>query len=79
MAPIVHRLEQRYAGQIEFVYLDVDDERVWPLMEEFNTLGLPHFFLLDAEGNIVDQWLGPIPEEKFVRVFEAFLAGELEY
>jgi thioredoxin-like negative regulator of GroEL len=73
MMPIVHGLEQRYDGQIEFVYLDTDDPAVAPFMEEMEMIARPHFYLLDAQGNIVDQWLGPIKEEQFVRVFDELL------
>lgn len=76
MKPVVHRLEQRYDGQIEFVYLDTDDRAVAPFMEEMEMIARPHFYLLDAEGNIVDQWLGPIKEEVFAHAFDAALATE---
>jgi len=74
MKPVVHRLEQRYDGKIEFVYLDTDDPAVAPFMDEMDMIARPHFYLLDAEGNIVDQWLGPIKEEVFVQAFDAALA-----
>jgi len=30
----------------------------------------PHFFLLDGEGNILNQWVGSVPAEDFRAVFE---------
>jgi len=73
MAPIVHGLESEYAGQINFVYLDIDDDR----NDEFkNQLGFryqPQFFLLDGEGNIIQQWVGPVTEDQFREAFETAL------
>lgn len=58
MAPVVHRLEANYSDRIHFVYLDIDD----PMNENFMyALGYkyqPHFFLLDGQGDILNQWLG---------------------
>lgn len=62
MAPIVHQLEARYGEEINFIYLDIDD----PATKELKlTLGYriqPHFFLLDQEGKIIEQWVGLVKE-----------------
>jgi hypothetical protein len=34
----------------------------------------PHIFLLDAEGRIINEWVGPVTEQAFVEAFEAALA-----
>ena len=69
MAPIVHGLEAEFAGDINFVYLDIDD----PENEKFlNQLGFryqPHFLLLDGNGEIIQQWLGPVTAEVFRESF----------
>lgn len=73
MAPIVHQLEARYGEEINFVYLDIDD----PATKEFKlTLGYqiqPHFFLLDQEGEIIEQWIGLVKESEFESVIQAVL------
>jgi hypothetical protein len=65
MAPIVHGLEVEYFGLVNFVYLDRDD----PKNEEFlKTLGFqyqPHFILVNGEGEILQQWLGPVTADEF--------------
>lgn len=70
----MHRLEQRYAGKIKFVYLDIDDPAVKPLMREINLLGHPYFVLLDAQGEIVDEWYGVVTEKQLTRAFDRMLA-----
>lgn len=73
MAPIVHGLEVEYYNQINFVYLNIED----PLNDQFKVqLGYryqPHFFLIDGEGNILEQWLGPVTEEDFRGTFDQYL------
>jgi hypothetical protein len=70
MAPIVHGLESEYYGQINFVYLDVDD----PANASFKkTLGYkyqPHFMLIDGEGRVLQQWLGPVSAEDLRTAFD---------
>ena len=70
MAPIVHGLEAEYSGQVRFSYLDIDD----PANDEFKSaLGFryqPQFFLLDGEGNILQQWAGSASAEDFKAAFD---------
>ena len=74
MAPVVHGLEAEYFGQINFVYLDIDN----PANEDFKSqLGFryqPKFFLIDGEGNILQQWAGIVGADSFRQTFEQALA-----
>jgi len=58
MAPVVHGLEQKYAGQIRFVYLDIDDPETAPFKRQLGYRVQPHFFLLDGDGVVLREWLG---------------------
>ena len=73
MAPVVHGLESEYYGKVQFSFLDIDD----PANNEFKqTLGFryqPHFFLLDGNGDIVQQWVGSVSADEFRTSFEANL------
>ena len=73
MAPMVHGLEAQYAGRIKFTYLDADD----PLTQDFQrTLGFyyqPEVYLLDAEGNVLQKWVGFTSQEEFEAVFAQYL------
>jgi hypothetical protein len=70
MAPVVHGLEQQWGDRINFVYLDIDDPDTTPFKREFGYIYQPHFLLLDGEGQIVKQWIGPVSEDAFVSAFE---------
>jgi thioredoxin-related protein len=62
LAPVVHGLEQRWSGQVTFVYLDIDDPRTNEFKREFGYVVQPHIFLLDGEGDVLEQWIGYVEE-----------------
>lgn len=74
MAPIVHGLEDKYKGQMNFVYLDIDDPNTQLFKESLAYYYQPHVFLLDAEGNIIQQWIGYVQQAEL----EAALVSALE-
>lgn len=73
MAPIVHGLEAEFAGQINFVYLDLEDPDNEQFLKELGFRYQPHFLLLDGDGDIIQQWLGPVTAEQFREAFNANL------
>ena len=58
MAPVVHGLEAKYAGQVDFVYLDIDDPNTTPFKSQLGYLYQPHLYLMDGDGNVLMQWVG---------------------
>ena len=73
MAPIVHGLEVEYFNRVNFVYLDIDD----PVNSEYLTkIGYryqPHFFLIDGQGAVLQQWLGPVEAGDFRSAIDSYL------
>jgi thioredoxin-related protein len=73
MAPVVHGLEAEYYDRVTFTFLDIDD----PANEEFKSaLGFraqPQFFLLDENGEIIQQWLGRVNADDFRAAFDTTL------
>ena len=73
MAPVVHGLEAEYYKKVKFSFLDIDD----PANEAFkSTLGFrgqPQFFLLDENGEILQQWFGSVSADDFRAAFDAAL------
>lgn len=74
MEPIVHGLEAEYSNAIGFVFLDVDDKRNDDFKKELGYRYQPHFFLLDGEGVIIQQWIGAVSEEELRAAFERVLS-----
>lgn len=70
---MVDGLEREYGEQIEFVYLNIDDPSTAAAKEKYGYRYQPHFFLVDANGEVVQEWLGPVKREQFVQAFEMVL------
>jgi thioredoxin-related protein len=75
MEPIVHGLEDEYSGKLDFVYYDIDAAESSEAMREYNFRVQPHFILLNAEGDIIQEWFGSVPVEQFIAAFEEVLAN----
>ena len=73
MAPIVHGLEVDYFGTIKFLYLDIDDPENSYYLKELGFRYQPQFILLDGEGNILQQWLGPVSAADFRVAFDSYI------
>lgn len=58
MAPVVHGLEEKWGDQVEFIFLDIDDQATSEFKRQLGYQYQPHVFLLDAEGNLLQQWIG---------------------
>ena len=67
---MVHGLEVEYFDKIDFVYLDIDDSRTDEFKRMLGYRVQPHLFLLDGEGNIIQQWLGITPESDLRMAFD---------
>lgn len=73
MAPMVHRLEAEYYGRVIFTYLDADDSRTDAFKSQLGFFYQPEFYLLDANGNLIEKLVGPVSEETFREVLDANL------
>ena len=73
MAPMVHGLEAEYFGRVKFSYLDADD----PNTDSFQrTLGFayqPELYLLDADGKVLQKFIGFTSEEQLRSIFDQYL------
>lgn len=74
MAPIVHGLEEKYRDQIVFTYLNIDDNETQKFKEALGYVYQPHIFLLDENGEVIQQWVGYVQQADL----EAALVRALE-
>ncbi len=75
MAPKVHSLEALYGSRMNFVYLDIDDPAN---VGSQKALGYryqyqPQFFLLDANGKTLGQWIGLVNADELRSAIETAL------
>lgn len=67
----MHGLERDWRHQIHFAYLDIDDPQTMPFKQALGYQYQPHLFLLDADGNIIQQWVGYVTADQLTSAFEA--------
>lgn len=73
MAPMVHGLEAKYFGRIQFTYLDADDPRTADFQRTFGFYYQPEVYLLDPNGIVLQKWVGYTSEEEFESVFAQYV------
>lgn len=73
MAPTMSRLEAEYADRLNFVYLDIDNPSTRDFQRQLGFRYQPHYFLLDASGKIIRQWLGQVTFDEFAVVLDGVL------
>ncbi|HET9909974.1 MAG TPA: hypothetical protein VFQ23_25220 [Anaerolineales bacterium] len=73
MAPMVHGLEAKYFGKIIFSYLDADDPNTFDFQRTLGFYYQPEIYLLDANGNLLQKWVGYTSEQEFETVFAQYI------
>ena len=73
MAPMVHGLEAKYYGKIKFSYLEISNPENQDFIKYLNFQYRPSFYLLDAEGKILNQWIGYQTQDQFEQVFAQYV------
>lgn len=68
MAPILEKLEKRYAGRAAVIFLDVQEDR--SLIKRFGLSAIPTQIFFDKEGKGVLRHRGFMSEEAIVEQFE---------
>lgn len=72
--PIVHGLEKKYQGRIDFVYLHVGEPRTADVKARLGFKSTPHIILLRADGTKVQEWIGEVQEHQLATGLDALLA-----
>ena len=70
---MVHGLEAKYFGKIKFTYLDADDSQTQDFQHTLGFYYQPEVYLLDANGNVLQKWIGNTTEDEFEAVFAQYL------
>ncbi|MBO8231267.1 thioredoxin [Prochlorococcus marinus str. MU1402] len=75
MAPKVSTLKEEYEKDINFVFLNVDNQKWDNYIRKFNVNGIPQVNLFDRKGNLISTFIGKQEEIK-IRESLADLKGE---
>ncbi|WP_288246927.1 thioredoxin domain-containing protein [uncultured Prochlorococcus sp.] len=73
MAPQVSSLKDEYEKDINFVFLNVDNQKWGNYIQKFSVNGIPQVNLFDKKGNLISTFIGKQDEKKlreFIKNFE---------
>ena len=73
MAPMVHGLEAKYFGRIQFSFLDADDPQTLDIQRSLGFYYQPELYLLDANGKVLEKWVGYTSQEELETAFTKHL------
>lgn len=74
MKPIVYGLQEKYSDRINFALFELSDPDTLFIKKDLGLQSVPHFFLLDSQGNILKQWIGPVAGGVLSQAFESALS-----
>ena len=66
MAPKVYALKEEYEKDVNFVFLNVDNQKWDNYIRKFDVNGIPQVNLFDRKGNLISTFIGK-QEEKTIR------------
>jgi len=75
MAPDLAAMKDQFGDRINFVMLNVDNDKWLPEMLEYRVDGIPHFIFLAAEGGAIASVIGEQPRPVLAANLEAFANG----
>ena len=58
MAPKVYALKKEYEKEINFVFLNVDNQKWDNYIRKFNVNGIPQVNLFDGKGDLISTFIG---------------------
>ena len=64
MAPKVSSLREEYENDINFVFINVDNQKWEKYIRKFNVNGIPQVNLFDSNGNLISTFIGKQEEIK---------------
>ncbi|MEG4859742.1 thioredoxin family protein [Microcoleus sp. K1-B6] len=76
MAKDLSEIKQKYAEPMNFVMLNVDNDKWLPEITKYRVDGIPHFVYLNDKGSAVAETMGEMPRSIMEANLEALIAGK---
>jgi len=70
---MVHGLEAEYFGKVKFSFLDADDPNTNVFQRTLGFAYQPELYLLDANGNLLQKFIGYTTEDQLRSTFNQYL------
>lgn len=71
--PVVNGLQETFSDRIEFVLLDLDDDRQDGIRRELGITAQAQYVLVGADGEIVQKWFGVLDQARVSAELETLL------
>ena len=78
MSPKVSALKEEFEKDINFVFLNVDNQKWEKFIRKFEVNGIPQIDLFDKKGHLISTFIGK-HEDKTIRESLAYLEGEPKF
>ena len=69
----MYRLKEQYGDRVDFFDLDVDKQETQAVRAQFGLVRRTQYALIDAEGNVLMSWAGPLDQAAIFADMEALL------
>jgi len=79
MAPKVSALKDEYEKDINFVFLNVDNQKWGNYIQKFAVNGIPQVNLLDKKGNLISTFIGKQDEKEIKESIDNLEKGDKPY
>lgn len=76
MAKDLSAIKQKYAEPLNFVMLNVDNDKWLPEITKYRVDGIPHFVYLNNKGSSVAETIGEMPRSIMEDNLDALIAGK---
>lgn len=76
MVPMMAELESQYHDRVNFVMLNVDNDKWLPELLQYRVDGIPHFVFLNNQANPIGQTIGEQPRTIMAANLEALTVHE---
>ena len=73
MEPVVHGLEEKYAGKIKFSYLDINNPNTNIYQDYLKVRYQPEFYFLAADGSVLKKFVGYTSQETLEDEFAKYI------
>jgi len=73
MVPVVHRLQEKYQDQVNFVFLNADNPNTYDIQDEFRVKYRPEFYLVGPDGKVLKKFIGNTTFERFEEEFIKYI------
>lgn len=72
-APTLQAVEQEYGDKVNFISINADVGKNWPLIQFFGVDAIPHLALLSGEGDVETALIGPMSRKVLKSDIDALL------